>query len=58
MRKKFIPKDEADDPEEEYVPLDQHIIQRSTIFKSANVHDVNLENPGARAREAHAKTDN
>ena len=58
MRKNFIPKDEADDPEEEYVPLDQHIIQRSTIFKAANVHDVNLENPGAREGEAHAKTDN
>ena len=29
-----------------------------TIFKAAYVHDVNLENYGARAREAHDNTDN
>ena len=58
MRKNFIPKDEADNPEEEYATLDQQIIQRATIVKSANVHDVNLENSGARARKAHANTDN
>ena len=58
MKKNLIPKDEADDPEEEYVMLDQQIIQRDTIFKASNVHDVNLESSGSRSRESHATTDN
>ena len=37
--------------------LDLQIIQRATIVKYANVHDSNLENYGARAREAHSNTD-
>ena len=58
MRKNLIPRDEADDPEEYYVMLDLHIIQRAMIFKSSNVHDVKLKNSGARAREVHVNTDN
>ena len=54
----MIPKDEADDTEEDYVMLDLNIIQRAMIVKGANVHDVTLENSGARAGEAHANTDN
>ena len=38
--------------------LEQQIIQRNTIIKADNFHDVNLENYGARAREAHDNTDN
>ena len=37
--------------------LDLQIIQRAVIVKAAKVHDANLENFGARAREAHANTD-
>ena len=58
MRKNLTPKEEEDDPEAEYVMLDQKIIQRDTIVKAANVNDVNLENSGARTTEAHANTDN
>ena len=58
MRKNLFPKDEADNPEEEYVTLDQYIIQRSTIVKAANIHDINLEHSGSRAREDHANTYN
>ena len=58
MRKNLIPKDEADNPEEDYITLDLQIIQRYTIVKSANVHDFNLDSSVARATEAHAKTDN
>ena len=43
MRKNLIPKDEADDPELEYVTLDQQFIQRATIVKDANVNDISLE---------------
>ena len=50
MRKNLIPKDEADNPEEDYVTLDLQIIQRAKIFKADNVHGVNLENSGARGR--------
>ena len=42
MRNYLIPKDKADDPEEDFVTLDLQIIQRATIVKAANVHDVNL----------------
>ena len=58
MRKNLIPKDEADDPEADYVTLDQQIIQRSMIVKYSDVNDVNLENSGVRTRESHANTDN
>ena len=58
MRKKLIHNDEADDPEDDYVTLDLQIIQRDMIVKAANFHYVNLENSGARAKEAHANTDN
>ena len=58
MRKNFIPKDEANYPEAEYVTLDQQIIQRSRIVRYANVNDIKLENSGARTRESHANTDN
>ena len=34
MRKNSTPKDEAKDPEDDYVTLDQQIIQRATIFPS------------------------
>ena len=58
MRKNFIHKDKANDHEAEYFTLDQQIIQRTTIVKATNVNDVNLENSGARVREAHDKTNN
>ena len=58
MKKNLIPKDEAHDPEENYVTLDLQIIQRAKIVKYANGHDVNLENSGSRAREEHANTYN
>ena len=48
MIKNLIPKDEPDDPEAEYVTLDQKVIQRDTIVKSANDNDVNLEKSGSR----------
>ena len=58
MRKNLIPKYGAGDHEAEYVMLDQQVIQRATIFKAANVNDINLERYGERARETHANTDN
>ena len=58
MRENLIPKDEAENPEAEYVTLDKQVIQRVTIVKAANVNDFNLENSGSRAREAHANTYN
>ena len=57
MRNNLIPKYEAGDPEAEYVTLDQQVIKRATIVESTNVNDGNLENSGARVREAHANTD-
>ena len=58
MRKNLIPKDEADNYEYEYFTLDLQIIQKDTIFKAANGHDVNWENSRAISREVHANTDN
>ena len=58
MRKNLIPKDEADDHEEDYITLDLQIIQRAKIVKADNVHDVNLENSGAISTKSHANTDN
>ena len=50
MRNNLIPKDEADNTEKCSITLDLHIIQSAGIVKAANVHDVNLEHSGARAR--------
>ena len=58
MRKNLIPKDEADDHEEDYVMLYLQIIQRADISKATNVNDVNMETSGSRAKEAYANTDN
>ena len=58
MKNNLIPKDEADDPEAEYVTLDQQVIQRATIVKAVNLNDVNIENSGGRSKEADANTDN
>ena len=57
MRNNLTPKDEADNYKAEYVTLDQQVIQRAKIFKTANVNNVKLENSCARAREAHYNTD-
>ena len=58
MRKNLIPKNLAENIEEDYVMLYLQIIQRADISKATNVHDFNLQNSGARAREDHANTDN
>ena len=58
MRKNLIPKNLAENIEEDYVMLYLQIIQRADIAKATNVNDVNLETSGSRAREAHANTDN
>ena len=39
----MTPKDEADDPEDDYVKFDLQIIQRAMIVKAANFYDVNLD---------------
>ena len=58
MRKNLIPKDKIDEPEADFLTLDQQIIQGNTIVKAANVNDVNLKNSGARASKYNANTDN
>ena len=48
----------VNNPEAEYAMMNQHIIQCTTIVKSAFVTDADMEDAGAGKKEAQASTNN
>ena len=52
LRKNVIPRAVVNNPEAEYVMMNQHIIQCTTIVKSAFVTDADMEDAGAGKKEA------